>query len=112
MTDFEKARDSFADDQAQVCWCAGSTCSGCEVHTRKLVKSGADFGYAFRDNQVDKLIEHTFKKKIEVGSLISRIAELEAALRLYPCSCQSGTKEVLEAHPQLKCFRCKALEKK
>lgn len=108
MSDFEKARDEKAREFANE---AGSI----NVYRQHAFKSGADFGYAFALNKEWSRKEQAAYEQgiIYAGTEANkRIAELEAALSRYPCNCQSGTKEVLEAHPQLKCFRCKALEGK
>lgn len=56
---FEAARDEAAEAQAQLCWCAGSMCSGCEEKTRKLFRVASDWSrkWTLESPEVRGLVE-------------------------------------------------------
>jgi BMFP domain-containing protein YqiC len=50
MTPFDKAMQEAAVDEAQFCYCAGPTCSGCEYNTKKIFTLGAQWATKYWQN--------------------------------------------------------------
>lgn len=79
---FQTARDERAEDESEVCWCAGYTCSGCEANTKKLWVKAADWAREFLgDERTDFGMANRVMK--ERNDLRAENAKLREASNVY-----------------------------
>lgn len=85
MTYFEKALLERAGDETDTCYCAGPTCSGCEITSVKLFSMGARWARDWLEKEINKPDRRydLHDKIIEIAKLNTENQRFRDALTFY-----------------------------